>query len=162
MYKNLDECLSQLKHNSKLAVVTSHEHAMNSHLIAFSQLRCFNEVIYKYALKFLVRHDFAYINELNKFIQIASASGLIKKWHNDNQIHAKFKYEREISEQLTLEKEYGFAIIWIVLQMSVILFACFEQIVYKKARAPNPSRFWLIIELIIDSDRHFWLKNEWN
>lgn len=160
--ENLDECLSQLNWNSKLAVALSHEHAMNSHLISISQLYCFDEVIYEYALKFLVRRDFAYTKELNKFIQMASAGGLIKQWHKNNKIRSMYKYEQEISLQVTAEKEFGFAIIWLILMTSVILFAFFEQIVYKKARAPNPSRFWMMIDLIIDSDRHFWLENEWN
>lgn len=50
-------------------------------LISNCQLRCFDEVIYEYVLKFLIRRDFAFMKELNKFIQIASASGLIKKWY---------------------------------------------------------------------------------
>lgn len=149
-FHKLDECLSQLDWNLKLAVALSHEHAMNSRLISISQLHCFDEVIYDYALKILVQRDFAYTKELNEFIQMASAGGLIKQWHKNNKIRSKYKYEQEISPQITAEKSFGFAIIWLILMMSVILFAFFEQIVYKKARAQNPSRFWIMIDLIID------------
>lgn len=73
-------CLSQLHQNSKLAVAISREHAYASRLP--SQLYCFDKehIIYNYALTFLVRKDFRYLNELNRFVRAASAGGLIEKW----------------------------------------------------------------------------------
>lgn len=154
--------MSQLYENSKLAVAISREHAINSRLISTDELYCFekSQIIYEYDLKLFMCTNFPYINELNQFIQMASASGLIKKWRIDNQIRSKIMRKEKNYNQLTLEQGYGYLIIWYCLLAFTFLFVFVEKIIYMKARAPNPSKIWILAEMLIDSDRHFLLETK--
>lgn len=158
---DLDVCLSQLNRNPKLAVAISREHAHNSRLISISELYCFDnfETIHKYALKFLIRKEFTYKSGLNHFIQMASAGGLIEKWRSISRIRSQYAYEKKFYGIITLENFYGIFLIFISILAHLILLHFFENIVNGKARKPNPFRFWLFIEMVIDPYRHFWLEN---
>lgn len=158
---DLDICLSQLNRNSKLAIAISREHAYNSHLISTSGLYCFNnfEIIYKYALKFLIRKNFAYQSKLNRFIQMGSAGGLIEKWRSVSKIRSQYTNEKKLYGIITLGNFYGFFLIFITILAHLILLHLFENIVNKQAQKPNSFRFWLLIEMGIDPYRHFWLEN---
>lgn len=153
---NLDQCLSRLSGNPKLAVAISREHTQNNRLISASQFYCFeSEKIYEYDLNFLVSKNIHFLKDLNKFIQRAIDSGLIKKWHSDNQIRIPYKYINTIHGQLD-----GVFLICSIMIVVVIFIFIFEKIVYTKVRSPNASRYWKFIEMLIDPDRHFWLGNE--
>lgn len=89
--EDLNVCLKQLNQNQQLAIAISREHVRNSHsnlhVFCFEQ----SDMIYDYALKFLVRKDFPYLNEFNEFIRMTSARGLIKKWHSERIIRYQNK-----------------------------------------------------------------------
>lgn len=155
--KNLDECLSRLIENSKLAVAISREHAHNSLFISPSQFYCFekSENIYGYGLKFLVHTNSTFLNDLNEFIQRIIESGLKGKWHSDNQISNPKKYIEESYGQLKAEQLLGIYIIWIIGISVIITIYMLERLVYKKVRTLNASRYWKFIEMIIEPDRRF-------
>lgn len=159
---NLDFCLSQLEWKSKLAVAISREHAYNNQLISASKFHCFknSEIIYGYSLKFLIREDFKYLNNLNKFIQMASTAGLVERWRTESQIRSKYKHIEKIYGFLTFENFYVPYIEWFVLEISVTLILLLELLVHRKVRQANHSRIWTLIEMFIDPFRHFWLENK--
>lgn len=160
---NLDECLSQIDVNPKLAVAISLAHASNSYLISSSQLYCFNnlDIIYEYAMKFLVNKNFTYFEKLNDFIGMASAGGLIEKWYSDGRIRAPYKHVERVYGHFLMEQMNGILIIWSIAVMIAIISFLNEFFVFMKSRAPNPSRLWIISEMLIDPDRHFWLESKW-
>lgn len=155
---NLDHCLSELEYNSQLAVAVSLEHAINTRR---AYVYCFKktDVIYKYTLKFLIRKDFPYLNELNWFIRKASEGGLIEKWRIDNNIQSQYKYNAK-SNHMTFQNVYGFGCILSGCCILTVLCLFIERFIYKRVRSLNPSRIWLIIEMYIDPDRHFWLETK--
>lgn len=158
---NLDLCLSQLDRNSKIAVAISREHAQNSHQNSFSRLYCFKnfEIIHEYALKFLLHKDFPLQSELNRFIQTASASGLIEKWRSISRIRSKRRNVVVFYGIIRLETYFGIFLLLIAIFIFLILSLIFEKIVNKKARKQNSFRFWLLIERFIEPHRHFWCEN---
>lgn len=158
---DLDVCLSQLGHNSKLAVAVSREHSRNSRLIASSQFYCFEntQIIHKYALRFLIRNNFPNLNELNQFIQMSSASGIIEKWRSMSEIQIPYKnYELHYVE-MNLENCAGCFVLFFLVYVVVIPLVVFERIVHKKVQSLNVSKVWLIIDMLIDPHRHFWREN---
>lgn len=161
VYDNLEFCLSQLDHNSRLAVAISREHSQNSRLLLAHDYHCFGKsnIIYEYALKFLVRKNFQYFNDLNRFIQMASSSGLIEKWRSKTQ--NRFDYTDSFFGYLTFEYFLGIVILGSILWILLIIFLFIERIVHAKNRKPNPTRFWIIFEMVIDPDRHFMLENKY-
>lgn len=86
--------MSWLKNNPTLAVAVSHEHARKNRLIPYSQMYCFekSEAIYEYAPKFLVRDKFPFLVELDEFIRLADASGLIMKWSSSHRVSHNFDH----------------------------------------------------------------------
>lgn len=163
--KNLDICLSSIEQNSKLAVAISRKHALNSHSISSIKISCFedSEIIYEYPLKFLTTKNFSYLNELNKFILMASSSGFINKWIKDQQISTYFHSESQEKyyNQITIEHFYGCLIILGCILIGIILILTLEIFIHKQTRKPNSSKYWKIIEMFIDPKRHFWLENKW-
>lgn len=163
MCEDLDLCLSRLHHNSRLSVKISREKAHKSRLISASQIHCFDksEVIFDYSLKFLMQRNFQYINELNKFIEMATAGGLIKKWHSDSRIRPHDNYDNTKSFRSTkLESYYGILLLWMPLCVYCIFTHHLEITVLKKLRMVGSTRIWVLIEMMIDPYRHFLLKNK--
>lgn len=161
---DLDICLSWLQHNAKLAVAVSHEHARNNRLIPYSQMYCFenSEAIYEYALKFLVRDKFPFLLELNQFIRLADAGGLIRKWNSNRSTLIEFQHNEKYYNQITIEHFFGF----FFLLSGILLFAfsifILEIIVHKNVNKPNSKKFWRNIQMIIDSKRYFCCENKFD
>lgn len=134
---NWDRCLYELGQNSKVAVGMLQAYELYSRSISSSQMYCFekSEIIYEYALKFLMRHDFPYLNELNRFIGIASAAGLIEKWNSYDQMKIQQSRKTYAYSHIKLESFYGVYVIWISAQIAIILLFAFEKFVYIKARS---------------------------
>lgn len=156
---DINSCLSQLDRNAKLAVAISRERTLD---LKSSSKFCFEypETIYEYPMSFSVRQHFPYLRELNRFIQMASAGGLIMKWRVDNQIQAHYNNKENTYQNFTMGNYYGFFIIWGIIFLIDFGILLLEIFVHKKVRMSNPSRFWIIVEMVIDSDRHFWLENK--
>ena len=93
-----------------MAVAISREHVRNSRLKLDTY--CFKKLedIYHYELKFLVRKDFPYLNELNEFIRMAGATGLIEKWHSDGRI----RYRKNNNNEVQSISNYNVAGAWMI------------------------------------------------
>lgn len=146
-----------------MTVATSREYTRNSQLISTFQIYCFKdtEIVYDYALSFLVHKEFLHLKQLNEFIQMASASGLIERWHLSSRARHTSTYESgdDNTGFLTFDKVIGVIITNLInVVLSFAIFAL-EIIVHKKAHEPNPKRFWTFTEMLINSERYFWNEN---
>lgn len=142
-----------------MAMAISREHVHNSQ--SNLQTYCFkkSENIHDYAPKFLVRKDFPYLNELKKVIRMAGGSGFIVKQHSNRRYRNANKYNDEI--QGTNNYNFiGNQIIYFILFEALFLTVYCERSIHKKARQPNPRRFWLIAEVIIKPNKYFWVETK--
>lgn len=159
---NLDLCLSELQRNLKVALNISRKHAYKSYSESQFEFYCFKEEsIYEYALILLVRKDFPFLNELNGFIQMASSSGIIEKWHSNDQTRIHLKHKEKMFKQLKMINFIGLYCVWWILLILTFFTVIWERLVYEKVSSSNKSKFWIILEMAIDSVRHFWLENKW-
>lgn len=153
--------MDRLNRDSRLAVAISREHAHYNRLVSGSEFYCFEkDIIHEYAVAFQICQNFSYSAELNKFIGMASSGGLIKKWRSGSYIHGGYKHTEKYGQNL-LGEFFGFFLIWVSILVITFFILFLERITYRKVRTPNTSRLWVIIELMIDSERHFLYKNKW-
>lgn len=159
--ENLNTCLKQLEGNPKLAVAISREHALNNHLISASQLYCFekSEIIHSYHLKFLLNKEFLYKTQLDRFIQMASANGLIEKWYSKRRIKASQKYTERSIGVLTMENAQKLFLEWLSFLLSTIVVLLLEIFIHNRVKNSR-LKIWKLIEMLIDPYRHFWLENK--
>lgn len=92
---------------------------------------------------------------------MANSGGLIRKWHSNSRTRTYLKHEGKQFEQLKLINVIGLYCIWWILQIVLISSMFWEILVYIKVRSSNKSKFWIISEMAIDPDRHFWFGNKW-
>lgn len=158
----MDQCLAQLIDDSKLAVAISIAHAYDSSPISPSQIYCFDgsETIHDYTLKFLVRKNFTYMNQLNAFIQMSSEGGLIKKWYSNSSGRTRDEHFKQLDKQINLKHFHGLLAVEILMKAFTICMFLFEKYVYMKMQMLQPHRLWVFVEMIIDPDRHFMLENK--
>lgn len=155
--ENLDVCLKRLDSNQRLAVAISLEQAQSSRYA--SKIYCFrkSDAFLAYSLQILVRKDFPFLEELNKFINAASASGLIEKWQTDNKARCDFKYPTDRFHQMTMDNFVTFFILWISLAIVPCFVFVLENVIFYMTHKQNPTKFSHYLELWIDGDRHFLL-----
>lgn len=106
-----------------------------------------------------MKKDFKFIDELNNFIRSATEGGLISIWLKSYLFQYKYEHEMGTFKPLKLSHWYAILLIYGFIWMLTISAAIAEQIIYRKARKPNASRFWLYAEMAIDAERHFWLRH---
>lgn len=157
--KDIDICLQHLKDNEKLAVATSREHALNSPLISKQKIFCFrrSQSIYNYPVVIQMRKNFPFAIELNEFIKRAVEGGLIIKWRWDSQTTYKYEPDKVPLKHLTVEHMAGAFTAFFILGLCSIGACIAEQIVHRRARMRNAIRFWKIVDMLIDPERHFLL-----
>lgn len=156
----MNSCLNQLDLNRNLAVAISREHVLNSDLK--HRAFCFerSNEIYSYALKFLMQKEFPYRNELNEFIRMASARGLIENWRTHKKIQYRNNYNQVTANFINQANLDSCRMIYCGIIVFVFLVLFSERLIYKKVRHPHPCRFWLIAQMIIDPHRNFWLETQ--
>lgn len=159
--ENLDVFLSQHDSNPYLAVAVSLENAQNNRLIPTSKMYCFenSEIIMKYATQFLVRKDFPHLEELNTFIQAINANGLIIKWMADTRIRPKHQYQSQEFKPVTIDSFKLVFEMWVCLFIGLLLVLIVENIIFHLAHKQNPTKFSQLLEMLIDSERHFLLND---
>lgn len=157
---DLELALCKLEHNPRMSIAISREHAYNNPSIPFSRIYCFEKshIIYSYTLNFFVRKNFPYLDELDDFILITGATGLIEKWRTLDRIKPKVKYE-ERSIGVTSRTFFQVLFMFLTLCTLLPMMLLFERFVHKKAHKANASNIWILFEIFIDSDRHFMLES---
>lgn len=142
--------------SDKIAVGVSRHHAMNYPLVPFTELTCFNEYppIYTYFISMFVHENYQRREDIFQLTQRAFESGLFIKWHREIQLKPKpiadyqwepFQIEHMGAAVLASISVLGFAVGFFIL----------EIISFRKIHERNPSRFWIIIEMIINNKRYF-------
>lgn len=161
MCDDLDVCLRQLDLNRYLAVGVSLEHAQNSRLIPASEIYCFENVeqIMQYSVQILVRKEFFLFEEFNTFINLAKANGLVAKWWTQTRIRPDYEYFEEEYGEITMDNFNGFFIFWISLLIVPTLVYFVEKIIFYGAQKPNPSKIFILLDMLIDGERHFLLND---
>lgn len=81
-----DACLAQLMHRDDLAVTVSREHALNSPVIAKSDMFCFakSHNVYSYSVTLLAQRNYHLLGKMNSIIRRVMEFGLIEKWEKDS------------------------------------------------------------------------------
>lgn len=157
-------CLNRLNQNPKLAVAIPREFIHNARNNLTFSIYCFEkpEIIHTFAFRFYMHKNFSYINALNDFIKAASTSGLIEMWRMKNRVQfERNEIETRKSGLVTIENSTGLLALWSSLIFGVMMVLCLEIIVHNHAIKPNAHRFWKLIEMIIDPERHFMLETKW-
>lgn len=159
--KHLDDCLGQLKIHPDVAVAVSREY---SHNISNIDIYCFEKAnnIYDYALHFWVRKDFPHLKELNRFIGLASAGGLIEKWRSIKQTKTYAKHHENVYNNVNMKNLLGLVIILCSLEILAISTILIERIVHRNVHVRNPSKFWIFANMFINPDRIFLLETKWS
>lgn len=153
-----DEYLEQLDWNNKLAVVSSLKRAQYFRLQHRFDIYSFTypNQIYEYTLKFLMRPNFPFANDLNRFIQQATEGGLINKWINNYRWHLKVADQNEIV-YIKFQNWALFLGILLIVWLFLISLFMLERTVHKKVRTIGSRRFWKYIEMMIDPVRRCFL-----
>lgn len=156
MTNDTNEYMEQLEWNDKLAVATFYRMQSRFGPIAY----CFDnfENIYEYPLSILMRRDFPLVNELNKFIQYASSSGLLTMWIKQHKFDSPVEIEHEMPK-INLETGFFLVLIYLAVVCGLLCLTAAERIIYSKVRNENSARIWRYIEMAIDPHRYFLLRD---
>lgn len=161
--KHPSDYLREIELNDKLAIALPREMLLfrtGNESDMIQNIFCFDHPnnIYESPLQLLMRKKFEFSNDLNKFIWYAKESGLIAKWLMDKRSikgkEPQFKYEALKADSFTIP----IMLYSCILAMAVIAFIT-EVIVYKKIRTSNSLAIWRYIEMMINPDRLFYLKD---
>lgn len=150
---DLQSCFDKLEMNTDVALAISFEwtNGLTSGAFCFGQTHS----IFEYELKFIVRKEFSFCEELNTFIGDALSSGLIGKWLRDHQK----KHHFQIEDPFSCVKVDNFLGIWkmyLTMNTLIILLFIVEKIVHNRVRQSKTiSWFWLFVENFISPDRCF-------
>lgn len=152
----IGDCLNQLKWNDRLAVGVSSHLARNYPPVPYTEMKCFGdtESIRGRFIAMYVWKGHPLLAEILSLTNRAFESGLFVKWHREVQHSPKEMYKFPVVQ---FEVEHlGAALVC----FSIFLFAAFvafatELVIHKKLRAPNPHRFWILIDVIINDNRYF-------
>lgn len=105
-----------------------------------------------------MRNSFEFQREMNRFIELASESGLLQKWLKGNIFGCRVEGDQQFQYiEITIENYFVLALVGLgILVLSCIVLGL-ERIVYKKAREHDAARLWRYIEMMIDPNRYFFL-----
>lgn len=139
-----------------MAVAISREHAYNNPSIPASHIYCFknSQIIYDYALHFFVRKNFTHLDNLNEFILMASATGLIDRWRSVKKEQTRTQSSEEpigITSDVFLHGTLIFSSLYILFPMTLLI----EKLVYTRVHMQNSSKVWKFLEMVINSERYF-------
>lgn len=155
------EHLQHLHWNDKLAVAVSLETVKNDDFISKLNLFCFNgpNRIYEYPLKILAKKHFPHMVKLNRFLEMASESGLIVKWLKGFNFDVSEK--EPLYQYVAVEFETFLVLIVITTCMQIIAFfvIILERRAYMKIHTQTDTPTWRFIDKTINPDRYFLMEN---
>lgn len=157
--------MSRLEQNAYLAVAFSREHIWKYDLKEMHHIYCFEkpEIINEYAMRFLVHRESAYFNELNRFIELAAAGGLIERWHSISRIQSHHQYKEKYAHyNLHANRFFGVIIILSGAIAFAFLIFLLEIFINRKVRSLNPNQFWIYADMCLNSERYFLRENKFD
>lgn len=150
--------LRELQFDERLAVGVSFEHVQNDELVNRQNIFCFESPnhIYSYSMNVLTSKDFPYLAELNRFIKMASESGLVVKWLK-GYTFGSVPEKKSSSEYVEVKLEMYVYLVLIALSLQILacLIAIIESTAFKKIHMDNARPFWRIIEMTVNPYRYF-------
>lgn len=156
-----EQHLRQIKDNDKLAVAVSFEHLKNEEQITRLNLFCFESPnhIYEYPLKILTSKNFQFLCELNGFIEMVSETGFIVKWLKGYKFEPILESETLLQfMEIKLEMFSVFIVICGSLCVIASLVAALEITAHKKVQMKTVTKFWRIVEMILNPYRYLLFK----
>lgn len=155
------EHLQHLQWNDKLAVAVSLETVKNGDFISKLNLFCFNDPnrIYEYPLKILAKKHFAHMMKLNRFLEMASESGLIVKWLKGFNFDVSEK--QPLYEYVVVELETFLVLVVITACFHILAFlvVILERRAYMKIHTKTDTPTWRIIDKTINPNRYYLMEN---
>lgn len=158
VFKDPNTYLHRLEWDNKLAVAVSREQMKNDETLSRMHIYCFENPnhIYEYPMKILTTTKFRYFNELNRFIQMSSESGLINKWLKGTQF-GQFGEEKLVPTYARVDMEvFVVVMILLITMLSLSIYVLYvERAMDKRDKSISNARFWRIIKMFIDPIRHY-------
>lgn len=161
MLDNPNEYLHHLEWNDELAVAVSKGQLLDVELVSNLSLYCFNSpnLIYGYPLKIMTSKEFQFLDELNRFIQMTTDSGLITKWLKGNSFGSVVSNKQPLHNyvEVELESAAAFLVMYFFIMLLVLAAAIVEKITFHKVQLPNVGPIWKYIGMLVDPHRYFLL-----
>lgn len=152
---NIDECLDQLKSDSKIAIAVSRLHSQNYRPVPAYEMSCFDQSlsIQSYFISMYIRKCHPYLQDMQTITLRAFDGGLFVKWAKDAQFNIAESNEHEVTPLGLLSLGGALLCIVVGLPLAVSTFLA-EMILYKQIRLPNPP-CWAGMEKFVNTDRLF-------
>lgn len=150
-------CIKQLETDDALAVAVSRERALNNRLLHRDKMFCFAENIQTQPISLILRKHYPFENDLNEFIVRATEAGFFVKWKKDSRL----KYEHEVfgTQYMKLDHLYGAMLAaFLMLILATFVFIT-ERVAYRRAHSSNATRFWKLVEILMNPVRSFMLES---
>lgn len=158
----IDECLTRLKYDVKLAVAASRLHALNTPAVSQSEIYCFprSRNIYSYSVAMNIKLDFHLMPAINYNIRQLFEFGLIERWHKLSQAIAANEEIKKILNSAASGKDSSLVVLTVPHIMGAVLIMSFGHILasiafiaefltnrYVKKR--NCSKLWIILNAFL-------------
>lgn len=150
-----------------MAVSVSREHALNSPVIAKTELFCFAKMnnVYSYAVAMMTQKNFHLLGRMNSIIRRVMEFGLIQKWEKDSDVmqQLKLKIGSDDSDEdeglvvLTVGHIAGAMILMGVGYALALLTFIAELVVNCKMLQAHHNWLWRLCDRFLDAQRYFLL-----
>lgn len=156
----MDECLQLLRNFDNVVVSASREHALNSPVIAKTELFCFAKTnnVYSYAVAMMTQKNFHLLGRMNSIIRRVMEFGLIQKWDKDSDVMQKqSEGEDDGLVVLTVGHIAGALIIMSVGYMLALVTFIAELVVNCRMLQAHHNWLWRLCDKFLDAQRYFLL-----
>lgn len=167
MCPDVDECLQILRNYDNVAVSVSREHALNSPVIAKTELFCFAKTnnVYSYSVSMMTQKNFHLLGKMNSIIRRVMEFGLIQKWDKDSDVMQQLKLKKESDDSdddeglvvLTVGHIAGSLIIMGVGYFLAMLTFIAELVVNCRMLQAHHNWLWRLCDRFLDAQRYFLL-----
>lgn len=148
---SIDDCLSHLQYDLRLAVAISKAHSQNSPSMQPTEMFCFHTIT-SYPVVMAVRKDFAALPNINSIVQHVFEAGLIQKWERDGQLYSHRKREDYGNIRLSVEHlSSGTLTLMVGFSLAILSFIG-EILIFKYFKRTQPTErklVWVLIEKLI-------------
>lgn len=149
----IDDCLQWLQSDRYMAVAASRNHALNYPPIPPPKMFCFDDSndIRTQFISMFIHKDFAFGKRIIEVVNRAFEGGLLIKWTKDIQLH---RTDPDVLTPMPLGiHQLGGAIFGFIVTLIISILAFIaERLAHTRVRKLHPSRFWIIIDMIINDN----------
>lgn len=148
-----------LQSDRHMAVAASRHHALNYPPLPPPKIFCFDDSsnIRSHFVSMFIHKDFAFGRRVIEVVNRAFEGGLLVKWTKDTQIQPG-DTELFVGIQLGIHQLGGAIFGFIFFLIFSILAFIAEILAHKRVQILNPSRFWVIVDVVINNNCYFFNK----